>query len=323
MQIFDKEKKYNFMGVRHIFLAISLFLVLGSIVSIFTKGINYGIDFAGGTLVQIKYDKAAPISQIRETLDSLEAFKSVSVTEFGSKEEVTVRYSGSNDSLGADPGKNIAEILKDTGNFEIRMVSIVGPKVGGELRKKGIMALSVSLILILIYIAFRFEWRFSLAAIVAEIHDVIIAIGVISFFQIDVNLDTLAAILTIIGYSLNDTIIVFDRIRENIQDTKEGDLATLINSSLSQTLSRTILTSFTTLIAVVILFVFGGDMIHDFSFIMLIGVIVGTLSSIFIGSQGLLWLKFSIKDYREMLAAKKKREKEKERMRAMYEKGVV
>lgn len=323
MQVFDRDKLYNFMGLRHIFLAISLFLVVGSLVSIFTKGINYGIDFAGGTLVQIKYDKEAPITEIREKLEATGAFQSLSVTEFGSKEEITIRYAGSSDSLGNDPGKNVENILKDTGKFEVRMVNIVGPKVGSELRQKGIMALSVSLVLILIYIAFRFEWRFSLAAILAEFHDVIIAVGVISFFQIDVNLDTLAAILTIIGYSLNDTIIVFDRIRENVMGSKESNLSKLINESLSQTLSRTILTSFTTLLAVGILFMFGGDMIRDFSFIMLVGIIVGTLSSIFVGSQGLIWLKFSIKDYREMLANKKKREKEKERMRAMYEKGVV
>ncbi|CZE47089.1 protein translocase subunit SecF [Campylobacter geochelonis] len=323
MQIFDKNKIYDFMGYRHVVLAISVFLMVGSMFLFFTKGFNYGIDFSGGTLIQIKYEGAAPLDDIRKKLESVEALKGASVTEFGSSDEVTIRYSGSSDSLGVNPGASVSKILEGTGKFEIRRVDVVGPKVGDDLRKSGIMALSVSLLLILIYIAFRFEWRFALAAIASEIHDVIITVGAIIFFNIDVNLDTLAAVLTIVGYSLNDTIIVFDRIREGVQESKESDMKHVINEAVSRTLSRTILTSFTTLISVVILFFYGGDMIYGFSLIMLVGVLVGTASSVFIAAQALVWLKFNVVNYRASLAEKKRKAKEKEKMRSMYEKGMV
>lgn len=323
MQIFDKGKIYDFMSYRYYSLAISFLLIIASVFFMTTKGFNYGIDFSGGTLIQVKYDSPAPISKIREKFDTVESLKGASVTEFGSKEEITIRYSGSSSSIGEDPAAAMSELLKDTGNFEIRRVDIVGPKVGDELRKSGIMALSISLILILIYLAFRFEWKFALAAIVGEFHDVIITLGVISFFEIDVNLDILAAVLTIIGYSLNDTIIVFDRIREGIKESKSTDIFYIINESVSKTLSRTILTSFTTFISVFVLYLFGGDMIHGFSFVVLIGVIAGTLSSVFVAAQALMWFKFSVIDYRNFLDQKLKKKKEKERMRALYEKGTI
>lgn len=322
MQIFDKGKIYNFMGIRHLFLAISAILFVGSIVLLSTWGLKFGIDFSGGTLIQVKYDEAAPLSDIRNRL-SKAGIEGVSVTEFGSSEEVTIRYSSSNESLGTDVGASVAKILDGSGNFEVRKVDIVGPKVGEELKKSGLMAIVVSLIGILIYIAVRFEWRFALAAIASEIHDVVITMGFISLMQIDVNLDTLAAILTVIGYSLNDTIIVFDRIREGVQESKENKLTAVINEAVSRTLSRTILTSLTTLIAVFVLFFYGGDMIHDFSSIMVVGVVVGTFSSVFVAAQALIWLSFSIEHYRAELAEKQRIKREKEKMRAMYEKGIV
>lgn len=323
MQIFDKNKIYDFMSFRYVSLIVSGILVVASIICISVKGFNYGIDFSGGTLIQVKYDAPAPIAKIREKFAKIDYLKDASVSEFGSNEEITIRYSGSNSSISADPASSMKEILKDSGNFEIRRVDVVGPKVGGELRKSGILALSVSLVLILVYLAFRFEWRFALAAIVSEFHDVIITLGVISLFRVDLNLDILAAVLTIIGYSLNDTIIVFDRIREGICASKSTALYEIINESVSKTLSRTILTSFTTFISVFVLFLFGGDMIKGFSFVMLIGVIVGTFSSVFIAAQALLWFKFSVISYRNLLAEKLKRKKEKEKMRALYEKGSV
>lgn len=322
MQIFDKGKIYDFMGVRYLFLAISAILFIGSIVLISTWGLKFGIDFSGGTLIQVKYDQAAPLNDIRSRLEKA-GIEGASVTEFGSAEEITIRYSSSNESLGADVGAGITKILDGSGNFEVRKVDVVGPKVGEELKKSGLMAIVVSLAGILIYIAVRFEWRFALAAIVSEIHDVLIVMGFISLLQIDVNLDTLAAILTVIGYSLNDTIIVFDRIREGVQESKENELKAVINESISRTLSRTLLTSFTTLISVLVLFFFAGDMIKDFSAIVAVGIIVGTLSSVFVASQALVWFRFNVKDYREFLAAKKLKQKEKEKMRAMYEKGMV
>ncbi|WP_148807388.1 protein translocase subunit SecF, partial [Campylobacter concisus] len=224
---------------------------------------------------------------------------------------------------GSDVGASVAELLKDTGKFEIRRTDVVGPKVGDELREKGVMALAISLVGILIYIAFRFEWRFAMAAVASEIHDVVITMGAISFFAIDVNLDTLAAILTVVGYSLNDTIIVFDRIRENIKTSKSTHLDTIINESVSATLTRTILTSGTTLITVVVLFLFGGDMIHGFSLALIVGIVIGTLSSIFVAAPMLLWFKFSVEKYRAMEAEKARIQREKDKQRAMFEKGTI
>lgn len=323
MQIFTKAKVYNFMKIRWISLGISAILFFGSVVLFITNGLNYGIDFSGGTLVQLKYDTKAPLDKIRKAFESNEVLKNASVTEFGTDNEVTVRFSGSSSNLSTDIGAEIKELLKDTGDVEIRRVDIVGPKVGDELRQKGLMAICISFIAILFYIAFRFEWRFALAAIAAEIHDIVITIGAISLFAIDVNLDTLAAVLTVLGYSLNDKIIIFDRIRENIVVSKRSVLLEIINESVSSTLSRTILTSGTTMMVVVILFFFGGDMIHGFSLIVIVGVFIGTLSSIFMASPMLIWFKFSVENFRSKIAQKQKEQKERQRERAMFEKGVV
>ena len=323
MQIFDKDKIYEFMKFRHIAFVISLILVIGSLFLFFTKGFNYGIDFSGGTLIQVKYDQKAPLDLIREKFNETGKFNGVNVTEFGSDSEVTIRYSSATSSLGENPGLMAQEILQGTGNFEIRKVDIVGPKVGDELRQKGIMAVTISFALILIYIAIRFEWRFAIAAIISEFHDIAIAVGAIILFNVDFNLEILAALLTILGYSLNDTIVVFDRIREGVQNSKATEVAKVINESISHTLSRTLLTSITTLIVVVILFVWGGEMIHGFSLVMLVGVLVGTYSSIFIAAPLLIFFKFDVVKYRNFLAEKQRRAKEKEKIRAMYEKGIV
>ncbi|EAH5614674.1 protein translocase subunit SecF [Campylobacter coli] len=323
MQFFSEKKIYDFMRMRFAAISLSIVLFFGSIYLLWDRGLQFGIDFSGGTLIQLKYDTAAPIPQIREILEKQGSFQNLSVTEFGSKEEITIRFLGSNDSLGSDIGEHISTLLKDTGKFEVRRADVVGPKVGDELRNKGIMAIIVSLVAILIYIAIRFEWRFALAAIISEIHDVVITLGAISLFKIDVNLDTLAAVLTVLGYSLNDTIIIFDRIREGIKTSKKSELAPIINESVSATLSRTVLTSGLTLATVAILYFFGGEMIQGFSLALIVGIVVGTLSSIFVASPTLLWFKFSVIDFRNKELEKLKRKQEKERNRAMYEKGTV
>ncbi|EMS7836035.1 protein translocase subunit SecF [Campylobacter coli] len=323
MQFFSEKKIYDFMRMRFAAISLSIVLFFGSIYLLWDRGLQFGIDFSGGTLIQLKYDTAAPIPQIREILEKQGSFQNLSVTEFGSKEEITIRFLGSNDSLGSDIGEHISTLLKDTGKFEVRRADVVGPKVGDELRNKGLMAIIVSLVAILIYIAIRFEWRFALAAIISEIHDVVITLGAISLFKIDVNLDTLAAVLTVLGYSLNDTIIIFDRIREGIKTNKKSELAPIINESVSATLSRTVLTSGLTLATVVILYLFGGEMIQGFSLTLIVGIVVGTLSSIFVASPTLLWFKFSVIDFRNKELEKLKRKQEKERNRAMYEKGTV
>jgi preprotein translocase subunit SecF len=312
------------MGWSRNFGLLSLVLVLLSWGLVFTKGFNYGIDFAGGTLIQLRYEKSpAPLKKIREDLAANEAFKNASVTFFGSESEVVIRTKSSSQAVGKDVGDEVRQLLKDTGKFEVRRVDMVGPKIGGELKEKGLMAMLLAIIGILIYISVRFEWRFALASVAALVHDVSIATGAIVLFNIEVNLDILAAILTLLGYSLNDTIIVFDRIREGIRTIKDPDLAGIINESVTRTLSRTTLTSLTTFFVVLTLFAFGGEIIHGFAFTLLVGIIVGTYSSIFIASPILLWLGFDVKGFRAKEAEKRKREKEKEKMRAMYEQGTL
>jgi len=323
MEIFKTEKIYNFMGKRIPFLALSLALIFASLVLIFVKGLNLGVDFSGGTIVQIQYTSEAPISKIREELSKNNKYSNTNVTRFGSKQEVILKIATSTDNISVDIADEVRSILKPTGTFEIRRVDMVGPKVGGELKEKGLMALSLALLVILIYVSFRFEWRFAIASILALVHDITIALGAIALFQVDVNLDILAAILTILGYSLNDTIIVFDRIREGVQISKSNDLDTVVNESISKTLSRTTLTSLTTFFVVITLYLYGGEIINGFSFTLLIGVIVGTYSSIFVAATILVQLKFSIPNYRQLEAQKLKQRQEKDRMRAMYEQGTV
>ncbi len=322
MEIFKTEKIYDFMSKRFAFLGLSSFLIVVSIVLLFTKGLNFGIDFVGGTIVQVKYEQAAPIDQVRELLKDTKYSNAV-ITEFGSSDEIIIRITGSSSDLTNDISDEMHKILVSTGNFDIRRVDMVGAKVGGELREKGLMALGLSLLVMLIYVSYRFEWRFAIASILALAHDVTIAMGAISLFQVEVNLDILAAILTLLGYSINDTIIVFDRIRENLQTAKDNILANVINFSVSKTLSRTTLTSLTTLFVVATLLFFGGEIIYGFSFTLFVGIIVGTYSSIFVAATFLIQLNFSVEDFKGKEAEKLKRQKEKEKLRAMFEQGTV
>ena len=322
MEFFSSNKIYDFMSKRNLFVSISLIFIIGSIVLIFTKGFNWGIDFKGGTVVQVQFQKQAPVKEIRELLSK--KYEGVSVTNFGSPQEVIIKFPvKAKNSVTKDMGDKVEEILKPLGKFEIRRVDIVGAKVGGELTEKGIKALLFAIIGVLIYVAFRFEWSFAVASILALIHDLTISIGFVSLFNVDVNLDVLAALLTILGYSLNDTIVVFDRIREEIVETKERNLGALINSAVSQTLSRTTLTSLTTFFVVLTLFMFGGEIIKPFSFTLLVGIIAGTYSSIFIASPLLIWLGFKVDDFRKNLAEKEKRRREKEKLRQQFEQGVI
>lgn len=321
--VFASNKIYNFMGLRKIFLGISAVAVIASLTLLSTKGMNYGIDFSGGSVIQVKYTTAAPKDLIREKFNTSEKFKDATVTEFGSPNEVLIKVTTSSQSVSTDIGDDAKKMLTGTGDFEIRRVDMVGPKVGGELREKGLMSLALAIVAILLYVGYRFEIRFAVASILALIHDITITVGAIIVFQIDVNLEILAAILTILGYSLNDTIIVFDRIREQIKSTKVSDLTELINEAVSMTLSRTTLTSLTTFFVVLTLYLFGGEILNGFSFTLLVGVVVGTYSSIFIAATFLVLLSFSVQNYRAREAEKLKREQEKAKMRAQYEQGVV
>jgi preprotein translocase subunit SecF len=323
MELFKATRSIPFMGKSAIAIVISLMMVLGSYALLFTKGLNFGIDFVGGTIVQVQYEGTAPIDQMRQKLSSNPMFEGASINEFGAPDEVVIRLKNTSESMTKDIGDVTREQLAGTGKFEIRRVDIVGAKVGSELREKGIMALVLAMVGMLIYVSFRFEWRFAVASILALVHDISIALGAISLVGLDVNLDVLAAVLTVLGYSINDTIIVFDRIREGITDNKTADLADIIDDSITKTLSRTTLTSLTTLFVVVILFFFGGEIIHAFAFTLLVGIGVGTYSSIFVASPILKWFGFDVKHYRAKLSEKVAREAEKEKMRAQFEQGVV
>ena len=322
MEAFSTEKIYDFMSKRFAFLGLSSFLIIASIVLLLTKGLNFGIDFVGGTIVQVKYEQTAPINQLRDILKETKYSNAV-ISEFGSPDEVVIRITGTSSDLTNDIADEMHKILEPSGKFEIRRVDMVGAKVGGELREKGLIALGLSLLVMLIYVSFRFEWRFALSSILALVHDSIIALGAISLFSVEVNLDILAAMLTLLGYSINDTIIVFDRIRENLQTTKDSVLANVINLSVSKTLSRTTLTSLTTLFVVATLLFFGGEIIYGFSFTLFVGIIVGTYSSIFVAATFLVQFKFSVEDFKVKEAVKLVRQKEKEKLRAMYEQGTV
>ncbi len=322
MEIFNNSKTYDFMGKKFIFLGFSGILIVASIFLLLTRGLNYGIDFVGGTIVQVKYEQTAPIDKIREVLEGTK-YTGSTVAEFGSPEEVTIRFTGSSSDVTNDISDDMNKILIPTGNFEIRKIDMVGAKVGAELRTKGTMALTMALLAMLIYIAVRFEWRFAIASIIGLVHDVIITLGLISLFKIDVNLDMIAAILTLVGYTVNDTIIVNDRIRESLHISKERDLDKLINESVSRTLSRTVLTSVATLFVVTTMLIFGGEIIYAFSFTMFAGIIIGTISSIFVVSPFVKFLGFNIDKYRSKESLKEANKKEKEKLRAMYEQGRV
>jgi len=324
MEVFKYNKPVvGFMANSRKFGILSVVLVVLSIGLLITKGLNYGIDFSGGTVIQVQYEGNAPIEKVRDLLSKDKTYQGASVTYFGSDSEIAIRTKQTSKDVKVGVRGAISKILDGTGKFKIRGVDMVGPAVGDELRTQGLMAMFLSILGILMYISFRFQWRFALASVMALMHDVTITMGILALFQVDVNLPILAAILTILGYSLNDTVIVFDRIREGIRTIKSADLGDVIDESVTRTLSRTTLTSLTTFFVVLTLYIFGGEILRGFSFTLLIGVVVGTYSSIFVASPILMWLKFSILEFREQEADKLKREKEKEKMRAMYEQGTM
>ncbi|MDP3290414.1 MAG: protein translocase subunit SecF [Sulfuricurvum sp.] len=323
MELFKEDKVYNFLGKGKIFFVASFVLFFLAIALIATKGFSFGIDFTGGTVVQVKYQGVAPIDKVREALKKDELFKHASVTEFGSPEEIIIKTAASTDGLSKDIGDVTREILKGTGEFEIRRVDMVGPKVGDELRVKGLTAFLLTLAAIMAMVTFRYEWRFALAAIIAIVHDIVITFGFVSYFEIDFNIESVAALLMILGYSIHDTIIVYDRIREHIQESKNSDFVMIVNEAVSRTQSRTTLTSLTVFFVVLTLFLFGGDIMIGFSFPMLVGVIIGTYSSIFVAAQLVVWTGFSVSHYREKMAEKVKIQAEKERLRAQFEQGIV
>jgi preprotein translocase subunit SecF len=282
----------DFVGKRTYAIIFSVALITISIFSLATQGLKFGIDFTGGTLIEVGYEQPVDLSEVRNTLDKAQ-FKGANVQHFGSTNEILIRIKPQAVS-SAKLSSKIIHLLGD--DIDIRRVEFVGPKVGEELTNDGGLAMLYALIGILIYVAFRFEYRFALGSISALIHDVIITLGVFSLLQIEFDLTVLAAILAVIGYSLNDTIVVFDRIRENFLSTRHTDSKKIINGALNQTLSRTIMTSVTTLLVLLALFFLGGEIIHSFALALLIGVVIGTYSSIYVASSMILALGISKED---------------------------
>ena len=282
----------DFVGKRKFAMIFSAVLLVLSIASISFQGLKFGIDFTGGTLIELGYEKTADLEDIRLKLSEGD-FKGTNVQYFGSDTEVLIQLEPQEVS-SAKLSSSIIRMLGD--GIDVRRVEFVGPKVGEELTNDGGLAMLYALIGILIYVAFRFEYRFALGSIAALIHDVIITLGIFSILQIEFDLTVLAAILAVIGYSLNDTIVVFDRIRENFLSTRQVEAEPIINEALNQTLSRTLMTSMTTLLVLLALFYLGGEVIHSFAGALLIGVIIGTYSSIYVASSMILALGISKED---------------------------
>ena len=285
----------DFLAWRKVALGFSITLLIISLASLYLKNLNFGLDFTGGTLVELNYPTKVDLSLIRDTLNNA-GYEGAQVANFGSDREVLIKLSGTaSDQLGAE----ILDLLKENsleGQIDLRRIEFVGPQIGSELRDDGGIAMLLALVLMMLYIAFRFQSKFAFAAVVALVHDIVIVLGIFSLFEFDFDLTVLAALLAVIGYSLNDTIVVSDRIRENFGREDSDDTVGLVNSSLNQTLGRTLVTSFTTLLVLISLYLFGGELIRPFSLALISGVIVGTYSSIYIAANILVMMRLTSKN---------------------------
>ena len=284
----------NFMGVRNVAFGVTVLLTVLALFSWFHKGLNYGLDFTGGTLIELTYEKPADVTLVRGELVKAGYHEAV-VQSFGATTDLLVRMPGEDPQLG----HQVAEALQKVGGdnpASVKRVEFVGPQVGEELRDQGGLGMLMALVGIMIYLAFRFQWKFGVGAIVSLIHDVVVTVGILAYFQITFDLTVLAAVLAIIGYSLNDTIVVFDRVRENFRVLRKATLIENINISTTQTLLRTMATSISTLLAIAALMIFGGDNLWGFSLALFIGVLAGTYSSIYIANVVLIWLNLNSED---------------------------
>ena len=295
MQLLKQSLNIDFLGRRKIAWIISIILLLASIVSLSMRGLNFGIDFTGGTIVEVGYSQNVELALVREALATAQ-FDDVIVQHFGTAKDVLIRLPASESVKASEISNQVLRALENTGELSMRRVEFVGPQVGDELRDDGGLAVLYALVAILIYVMLRFEFRFSLGAVAALVHDVLLTVGFFSITQAPFDLTVLAAVLAVIGYSLNDTIVVFDRIRENFRKMRKATPIEVINSSINQTLSRTIMTSLTTLFVLLALFFVGGEVIHSFALALLVGVLIGTYSSIYIASSLLVLLNVTAKD---------------------------
>ena len=291
---FATNSKIKFLSLRKPAFILSLALIICSVLIYSFKGLNFGIDFRGGTLIEVETSESENLSNLRSILNNLE-LGDIQVQEFGSAKNILIRVE---QQAGGDQiQQNVVNIVKTALNTSLssdvnfRRTEVVGPKVSSELIKAGVIAIVVAVFAMLVYIWFRFEWQFSLGAVIALIHDVLLTLGIFSLLQLEFNLSIIAAILTIVGYSMNDTVVVYDRVRENLRKYRKKEIIDLLNISINETLSRTIMTSVTTLLALLSLYIFGGSVIKGFTFAMIWGVLVGTYSSIFIAAPLLNYLK--------------------------------
>jgi len=301
MKILNRKTNIDFMSRRNIALILSATLIVISIVSLATRGLNFGLDFTGGTLIEVGYPSAPNTADVREKLANA-GFDSV-VQTFGAATDIVVRIPPSNiEESSAELSTRVLAALSEgvEGEVEMRRVEFVGPQVGEELAEQGILAVIYAMVGVFLYVMFRFQWRFSVGAVAALFHDIMISMGVISLVQVEFDLTVVAAILAVVGYSLNDTIVLFDRIRENFPRYRKRQPVEVVNTSINETLSRTLMTSTTTLLVLIALFYFGGEIIHGFAFTLIVGVLIGTYSSIYVASSALLLLKVSKYDLIEV-----------------------
>ena len=297
MRILKSTQTIDFMGKRRIAQVFSLVLISMAVGSLLVRGLSLGIDFTGGTLIEVGYSEPANLESVRTALVE-SGYGDGSVQQFGTPRDILIRLGISDDGDSARLSNEVFAALSKAadGEVELRRVEFVGPQVGDELAEDGALAVLVALIAILIYVAMRFEWRFAVGSVIALVHDVLIVVGLFALLQIEFDLPVLAAVLAVIGYSLNDTIVVFDRIRENFRKMRKGEPVDIVNRSLNETLSRTLVTSLTTVLVLLALFFLGGEIIHGFAFALLIGVLIGTYSSIYVASTSVLMLGVSKAD---------------------------
>ncbi|TDR51419.1 protein translocase subunit secF [Halomonas ventosae] len=293
------NRQLDFMGKRRVAFAISGLMLLVSIAALLFQQLNLGLDFTGGTLVEVRYAVAPSLDAVRQVLEDT-GFRDVSVQTFGASTEVLIRLQ---QAFDPDVGEQVVNLLRDAGDeVELVRAEFVGAQVGDQLRDQSGMGLLVALGIVMLYVAFRFQYKFAIGALLALMHDVIIVVGLFSLFQWEFDLTVLAALLAVIGYSLNDTIVVYDRIRETIRKSRIDDMPAIFNEAINQTLSRTLATSGTTLLVLLALLLLGGDMIHFFSIALIAGVVVGTFSSIYVAAALLLAVKL---DREDLIPAKK------------------
>lgn len=291
-----ERKIIAFMSKRWLATYASLFLLVLSIGSLAVKQLNFGLDFTGGTLVEVNYSEAPSLNDVRSTLEA-RGFEGAVVVQFGSDTDILVRLP-QDEVATADKGNSVLAALQENfaGTIELRRVEFVGPQVGAELREQGGLAMLLALAIVMLYVAFRFQYKFAVGAVVALVHDVIITLGVFSALSWDFDLTVLAALLAVIGYSLNDTIVVSDRIRENFRKIRKGSSEMIVDISLTETFGRTVVTSFTTLLVLFALLILGGELIRGFALALIVGVAIGTYSSIYVAANVLMLMNISNED---------------------------